>query len=104
MQPHSGFLQSYLLFHESVLVAVNIQIPSATELKTCLCVAFGIEFEKLHSVLCEMCEYEKAYNEYMKMADNYRSRGYGVEADMAEKDAEEVKNKHLSTISFLCIL
>lgn len=40
-----------------------------------------------------MCEYEKAYNEYMKMADIYRSRGYDVEADMAEKSAKEVKNK-----------
>ncbi len=41
----------------------------------------------------EICEYEKAYNEYMKMADIYRSRGYDVEADMAEKRAEEVKRK-----------
>ena len=41
----------------------------------------------------EMGEYKKAYNEYMKMADIYRSRGYDVEADMAEKNAEEVKSK-----------
>ena len=41
----------------------------------------------------EMGEYEKAYNECIKMADIYRSRGYDVEADMAEKRAEEVKNK-----------
>lgn len=41
----------------------------------------------------EMGEYKKAYNEYMKMADIYRSRGYDVEADMAEKSAEEVKSK-----------
>ena len=41
----------------------------------------------------EMGEYEKAYNECMKMADIYRSRGYDVEADMAEKRAIEIKNK-----------
>ena len=40
-----------------------------------------------------MGEYEKAYNEYMKMAEIYRSRGYDVEADIAEKSAKEVKNK-----------
>ena len=41
----------------------------------------------------EMREYEKAYNECMKMADIYRSRDYDVEADMAEKRAEEIKRK-----------
>ena len=41
----------------------------------------------------EMGEYEKSYNECMKMADIYRSRGYDVEADMAEKRAEEIKRK-----------
>ena len=41
----------------------------------------------------EMREYEKAYNECMKMADIYRRRGYDVEADMAEKRAKEIKNK-----------
>lgn len=38
-------------------------------------------------------EYEKAYNECMKMADIYRSRGYDVEADMTEKRAKELKVK-----------
>ena len=41
----------------------------------------------------EMGEYEKAYNECMKMANIYRSRGYDVEADIAEKRAEEIKRK-----------
>ena len=41
----------------------------------------------------EMHEYEKAYNECIKMADIYRSRGYDVEAEIAEKRAQEVKNK-----------
>ena len=41
----------------------------------------------------EMGEYEKAYNELMKMTDIYRSRGYDVEADMAEKRAKEIKDK-----------
>lgn len=33
------------------------------------------------------------YNERMKMAGIYRSRGYDVEADIAEIRAQEVKNK-----------
>ena len=41
----------------------------------------------------ETGEFEKAYNEYMKMANVYRGRGYDVEADMMEKHAEEVKSK-----------
>ncbi len=41
----------------------------------------------------ETCEYEKAYNEYMKMADIYRSRGYDVEADIVEKNAQRLKEK-----------
>ena len=40
-----------------------------------------------------MGEYEKAYIECIKMADVYRSRGYDVEADMAEERAKEIKNK-----------
>lgn len=41
----------------------------------------------------QLGEFEKAYNEYTKTADSYRSRDYGVEADMMEKHAEEVKKK-----------
>ncbi len=37
--------------------------------------------------------YEKSVEMYMKIADILRQRGYDVEADMAEKDAEEVKRK-----------
>ena len=37
----------------------------------------------------EMGENEKACNEYMKMAEIYRQRGYDVEADMMEKHAKE---------------
>lgn len=35
----------------------------------------------------------RIYNECMKMADIYRSRGYDVEADMVEKRAKELKDK-----------
>ena len=38
-------------------------------------------------------DYEKSYAEYMKLSEILRKRGYDVEADMAEKDAKEVKNK-----------
>ena len=38
-------------------------------------------------------EYEKSVEMYMKIADTLRQRGYDVEADMAEKDAEEVRRK-----------
>lgn len=41
----------------------------------------------------DLGEFKKAYNEYMKMADIYRSRGYDIEADMVEKSAKEVKDK-----------
>lgn len=40
-----------------------------------------------------MGEYEKAYDEYMKMADIYRERGYDVEADIMEGLADEMKKK-----------
>ena len=41
----------------------------------------------------DLGDFEKSYAEYMKIADTLRKRGYDVEADMAEKDAEEVKAK-----------
>ena len=41
----------------------------------------------------DLGDYEKAYTEYMKLSDILRNRGYDVEADAAEKDAEEVKKK-----------
>ena len=41
----------------------------------------------------DLGDYEKAYAEYMKLSDILRNRGYDVEADAAEKDAEEVKSK-----------
>lgn len=37
----------------------------------------------------EMGESEKACNEYIKMAEIYRQRGYDVEADMMEKHAKD---------------
>jgi len=55
---------------------------------------FCDELDCKASLYEEICEYEKAYNEYMKMADIYRSRGYDVEADIAEKRAEEIKRKN----------
>lgn len=41
----------------------------------------------------DMCAYEKAYNEYIKIAETLRKRGYDVEADAAEEDAEECRRK-----------
>ncbi len=41
----------------------------------------------------DLGNYEKAYAEYMKLADTLRKRGYDVEADAAERDAEENKSK-----------
>ena len=41
----------------------------------------------------DLGEYEKSVEIYMKIADTLRQRGYDVEADMAEKDAEEVRRK-----------
>lgn len=41
----------------------------------------------------EIGEYEKAYNEYMKIAEIYRSRGYDVEAEICQKHAKRVMEK-----------
>lgn len=41
----------------------------------------------------DLGEYKKSHDMYMKIADILRQKGYDVEADMAEKDAEEVKRK-----------
>ena len=41
----------------------------------------------------ELDDYQRAYDEYMKMAEAYRSRGYDVEADMMEKYANECLQK-----------
>ncbi len=45
------------------------------------------------SLYVELGEYEKSVEMYMKIADTLRQRGYDVEADMAEKDAEKVRRK-----------
>ena len=54
---------------------------------------FCDEMDCKTSLYEEMGDYEEAYNECMKMADIYRSRGYDVEADMTEKRAKEIKEK-----------
>ena len=41
----------------------------------------------------DLCDYEKAVEMHMKIAGTLRQRGYDVEADAAEKEAEEVKKK-----------
>ncbi len=43
-------------FHQSVLVAIKIQISSATELHSCFGIAFGVEFNKLHPVGRDECK------------------------------------------------
>ncbi len=41
----------------------------------------------------ELGDYKKAYDEYIKMSQIYRSRGYDVEADIMEKYAKECLEK-----------
>ena len=43
-------VKSYFRFHQSVFIAVNIQISTATKLKSCFGVAFRVELNKLDSV------------------------------------------------------
>ena len=45
-------------FHQSVLVAVNVQVSSATKLKSRFSITFGIELHKLNPVVSEIryCE------------------------------------------------
>ena len=38
-------------------------------------------------------DYEKAHEEYLKIAATLRKRGYDVEADAAEDDAQECRSK-----------
>ena len=55
----------------------------------------------------DLGEYEKSVEMYMKIADTLRQRGYDVEADMAEKDAEEngeIRHKNLKTNSVYRII
>lgn len=41
----------------------------------------------------DLGDYKNASEQYLKIADTLRKRGYDVEADAAEKDANEIKNK-----------
>ncbi len=41
----------------------------------------------------DLGDYEKAREEYLKIAETLRKRGYDVEADAAEEDAEECRRK-----------
>ncbi|MGN0487212.1 MAG: tetratricopeptide repeat protein [Acutalibacteraceae bacterium] len=41
----------------------------------------------------DLGEYEKSVEMYMKIADTLRKRGFDIEADMAEKDAKEIRKK-----------
>ncbi|MBQ6931135.1 MAG: helix-turn-helix domain-containing protein [Clostridia bacterium] len=54
---------------------------------------FCDEMDCKSNLYAETGEYEKAYNEKMKMAAVYRQRGYDVEAEMVEKQAKEYLEK-----------
>ncbi|MBQ8782474.1 MAG: helix-turn-helix domain-containing protein [Clostridia bacterium] len=61
----------------------------AGEIGSCFCDELYCKADLYES----LGEYEKSVEMYMKIADTLRQRGYDVEADMAEKDAQEVKKK-----------
>lgn len=54
---------------------------------------FCDEMDGRANLFADMGEYQKAYDEYMKMAEIYRDRGYDVEADIMEKTAKKIKEK-----------
>ncbi len=54
---------------------------------------FCDELDSKANLYKEMGEFEKAYDEYIKMAGEYRNRGYDVEAEMIEKQAKECLEK-----------
>ena len=85
MYIHGGDICKGLKKYDEALACYN----KAGEIGTYFC----DEMDCKAGLYEEMGEYEKAYNECMKMADIYRSRGYDVEADMTEKRAKELKDK-----------
>lgn len=85
MYIHGGDIAKKLKKYEEALECYN----RAGEIGTYFC----DETDCKVGLYEEMGEYEKAYNECMKMADIYRSRGFDVEAAMAEKRAEELRKK-----------
>ena len=54
---------------------------------------FCDEFDGRAILYKDMGEFRKAYDEYMKMAEIYRQRGFDVEAEMIEKSALELEDK-----------
>lgn len=82
---HGGDIAKKLGKYEQALEYYN----KAGEIGTYFC----DEMDCKAGLYTETGEYEKAYNEYMKMAEIYRSRGYDVEAEIVEKLAEEVSRK-----------
>lgn len=50
-------LSSNGVFHQAVAVAVGVEVAVAAKLEAGFGVAFGIEFDKLHTVACDIgCE------------------------------------------------
>ena len=48
-RPSAGFLL-YLYFHQTVFVAVNVNIPSASQTESGFGVALGVKLHKLHGI------------------------------------------------------
>lgn len=82
---HGGDICKELKRYDEALMYYN----KAGEIGTYFC----DEMDGRANLYKETGEYAKAYNEYIKMAEIYRSRGYDVEAQISESYAEELKNK-----------
>ena len=85
MYIHGGDICKGLKKYDEALACYN----KAGEIGTYFC----DELYCKASLYEDLEDYEKSYAEYMNLADTLRNRGYDVEADAAEKDAEEVRRK-----------
>ncbi len=69
------------------------QAIKATSYSMHLITYFCDEIDCKAGLYQELGDYQKAYDEYIKMAEIYRNRGYDVEADMMEKYAQKCNDK-----------
>ncbi len=91
MYIHGGDIAKKLKKYDEALAYYN----RAGEIGTYFC----DELYCKASLYEDLGDYEKAIEMHMKIAATLRQRGYDVEADAAEKDAEEVKRKTENTVS-----
>ena len=49
------FALLYFLFHQSMLIAIDVKVTGAAALKSCFCIALRVELHELQSVGSDVC-------------------------------------------------